>query len=447
MSRLTLTVLLGTSLLGAVAGVVGAFAVLRRRALVGDVLAHAALPGVCLAFLIMGQRQFAGLVAGGLVAALAALAAMAVITRWSRTKEDAAIGIVLSTFFGAGTVLMSIVQQRPGGGSQSGLGSYIYGQAATMTATDVQWIAAVAAALLALVVVFYKEFQLFSFDPEFAHAQGWPGGLLDGLMMGSLAVVTVVGLPAVGVVLMAAMLIIPAATARFWTDRLSGMLVLSGLLGMAAAGAGTAVSAGMLSSVASSEDLGRGLPTGPSIVLTGALLFGFSVIAAPGKGVVARLLEHWRLRRRTAWQHLLRTLYELNEARLPERAVWTSRQVVAHRPGLQRGLRVLLWRLQRAGWMEQVTGGFRLSDRGLREAARITRAHRLWELYLIQGVNIAPDHVDRDADDIEHWLGGGVVARLQAELTARGEWPADEEAVPASPHEIATTAPAPLERT
>ncbi len=186
----TLLVMLGTSLLGAVAAVVGSFAVLRRRALVGDLLAHASLPGLCLAFLLLSYRPLAGrwlgsstaagswqfsvMLAGAFVTGLLGVALVTLVCRYTRTKEDAAIGIVLSTFFGAGVVLSSVIQNLPTASSKAGLQTYIYGQAAGMTRDDVWFIATVAAACLVLVTLVYKEFLVFSFDPGFAHAQGWP---------------------------------------------------------------------------------------------------------------------------------------------------------------------------------------------------------------------------------------------------------------------------------
>lgn len=220
-------VMLGTALLGGMAGVVGSFAVLRGRALVGDMLAHAALPGVCLAFLITGNRNLLGLSLGALASGLTAIVAVAIILRWTRTKEDAAIGIVLSTFFGAGVVLLSVVQKPSTGGNKAGLHSYLFGEPGGMLTSDVLLLAGVALVVLAMVVLFYKEFLVVCFDTDFAQSQGWPTIWLDLAMMAALAVVTIVGLPIVGVILMAAMIILPAATARFWTNRLSMMLVVS----------------------------------------------------------------------------------------------------------------------------------------------------------------------------------------------------------------------------
>ena len=181
---------------------------------------------------------------GAFATGLLGVALVTFVCRWTRTKEDAAIGIVLSTFFGAGVVLSSLIQNLPTASSKAGLQTYIYGQAAGMTREDVWFITIVAAACLGVVAILYKEFKVFSFDPGFAQTQGWPTLWLDLAMMGTLALVTVVGLPTVGVVLMAAVLIIPGAAARFWTDRLGHMLLIAGLIGAGAGIGGTLISAG-----------------------------------------------------------------------------------------------------------------------------------------------------------------------------------------------------------
>ncbi len=440
MSYLTWIVLIGTSLLGSVAGVLGSFAVLRRRALAGDLLSHAALPGLCLAFLILGQRQFVGMLLGAFFTGLAAIGLLTLVCRWTRTKEDAAIGIVLSTFFGAGIVLSSVIQNRPAGGAKAGLESYIYGQAAGMILRDVYLIAAVSAVALLVVILLFKEFMVFSFDPGFARVQGWPALVLDVTMMGTLALVTVIGLPAVGVVLMAAMLIVPGATARFWTNRLGPMLVLSGILGGLTGTMGTLLSAGVIARWLGFDPLAFGpsdaaLPTGPLIVLSGTTLFLFSVLFAPQRGVLARVATEARLRLRIALENLLRSLYELSEARLPERPVVPLPELLGRRAWSPAWARWLLWLATRRGWIERAAQGARLTESGLARARQLVRAHRVWELFLIQGADIAPDHVDRDADSIEHLLTDEMVAELEERLAAAGLPAGAADELPVSPHE------------
>lgn len=424
---LTMLVLAGASLLGGVAGVVGTFAVLRRRALVGDVLAHAALPGLCLAFLVLGAVHFTGLVVGALVSGLVGLGLITLMCRGTRTKEDAALGIILSTFFGIGIVLLSVVQQRATGG-QAGLTSYIFGQASVMIRQDVYLIAAVSVVALAVIAILYKELKLLSFDPGFARAQGWPTLALDLGLMGILALVTVIGLPAVGVVLMAAMLILPGAAARFWTDRLGAMLFLAGFLGAGSAAVATLLSAGVLQEWLGFDPFAFGdtsvnLPTGPLIVVCGTAGLLFSVLFAPRRGVLAAMLQTVRLRRRTAMEHLLSTLHELSVGKSAVAAGVPFAEVLRRRAWRPLHARMLLWRASRGGLVECRAGAVRLTPRGADYAASVVRAHRLWELYLIHGVHIAPDHVHRDADAIEHILPPEVIERLEVELAGTGTMP------------------------
>jgi manganese/zinc/iron transport system permease protein len=425
--------------LGCVAGVVGSFAVLRRRALVGDLLAHAALPGICVAFLFVGHREFVALFAGALIAGVLGAAAVTLICRWTRTKEDAAIGIVLSTFFAAGIAMLSRIARHPSG-DKAGLYNYLYGQAAVLIRQDLLMIVGVALVALVCVAVFYKEFKLLSFDQEFARVQGWPVFALDLSMMSLVALVTVVGLPAVGVVLMAAMLITPAATARLWTNRLGLMLLLAGMIGAATGALGTILSDASWRQMLPFDPLrfgsnNKGLPTGPLIVLSGTALFLVSLLFAPRRGLIARAADHLRLRYRVAQDHLLRTLYELSEPMLPKRPeIALSAVSDAHAWGKTQMWILLNWGARR-GLIERTPMAIRLTASGLEEATRLTRRHRLWELFLIQGANIAPDHVDRDADDIEHILPPEIVERLDRELTATAA--GAPRSFPDSPHELA----------
>jgi manganese/zinc/iron transport system permease protein len=255
-------VALGSAILGAVGGALGSFAVLRRQGLLGDALAHATLPGVCVAFMLTGSKNPAVLLLGAaLSAGLGALFILAVVGG-TRIKQDAALGIVLSVFFGAGIVLLTFIAGS-GDAGQSGLDRFIFGQAATIVRADVVTMGLLASAAVVLLALFFKEFKLLSFDPAFAASLGFPVRALNVLLTALIVVAVVVGIQAVGVVLMAAMLITPAAAARQWTDRLSVMVSLSAALGAASGVCGALISAS-----------GSNLPTGPLIVLvaTGVLV-------------------------------------------------------------------------------------------------------------------------------------------------------------------------------
>jgi manganese/zinc/iron transport system permease protein len=435
-ASITTTVMLGTALLGATAGVVGTFAVLRRRALVGDMLSHAALPGICIAFLILGNRNVLGLSIGALATGLVGIGVMTVLRRWTRTKEDAAIGIVLSTFFGAGVVLLSIIQQHTSG-NQAGLDTYLFGETAGITSDDVRVIALITAACLVLVRLLYKEFELLSFDPEFAAAQGWPTLALDLLMMGTLAVVTIVGLPICGVILMAALIILPGAAARFWTDRLGRLLLIAGLGGAAAGAMGTFASSPLPERWVGITMLDASrLPPGPLIVLAATAFFLFSLLFAPRRGIIAQAYSEMRLRSQMAREHLLRALYELSESHLPERPPIDPSLLLAQRHWNKWIFTWWVRRLAARGLIENDNGAVRLTATGLAAAADVTRAHRLWELFLVESAGIASDHVDRDADDVEHMLPPPLLRELEERLAAAGRLPTAPQHVPESPHDL-----------
>ncbi|MFV9507560.1 MAG: metal ABC transporter permease [Oscillochloridaceae bacterium umkhey_bin13] len=277
---------LGAGLLGLVSGILGCFAVLRRQALLGDAVSHAALPGIVLAFMLTGSRAPLVLVLGAAIAGwLGALAAMTIV-RTSRLKEDSAFGLVLSVFFAFGMVLLTMVQQG-GQAGQAGLNKYLFGQAAALVWSDVVTIGILGTLALSLVLIFWKELKLLSFDPDYAASLGYPVRLLDGLLTSLIVVAIVIGLQLVGVVLMSALLVAPAAAARQWTNRLSTMALLAGGFGAAAGIIGALISA--------SE---RGLATGPVIVVVISAVVLVSLLLAPGRGLLWEWLQQRANRRR-----------------------------------------------------------------------------------------------------------------------------------------------------
>ena len=286
----TLVVLAGATALGLAAGMVGCFMVLRRRALVSDALSHATLPGIVAAFLVglalgLEGRSLPLLLTGAAASGALAVAAIQAITRWTRLTEDAAIGAVLSVFFGAGVVLLSIVQALPGANA-AGLKGFIFGQTAAMRGGEALVLAGLALLAAAMVWLFFKEFRLLAFDEGFARAAGWPTGRIDLALMALVTLVTVVGLQTVGLVLIIALLITPAATARFWTDDLARMLGIAGLVGAVSGGVGALLSARFAD-----------LPAGAVIVLVATGLFLTSLIFAPSRGLLGRTLRRRQLRR------------------------------------------------------------------------------------------------------------------------------------------------------
>lgn len=275
-------VALGSALLGIVSGVLGSFAMLRKQGLLGDALAHAALPGICLAFLLTGAKDQIVLLLGAGIAGWVGTMLLLLIVRRTVLSEDAALGIVLSTFFGFGVTLLTYINQLDSA-NQAGLDKYLFGQAAALIERDVITFAILGGIALLLVLLFYKEFKLLTFDPEFASSLGFGTTKLSILLTSLIVVAVVIGLQTVGVVLMAAMLIGPAAAARQWTNRLSTMIVLSAAFGALA---------GVIGALLSFTQ--AGLPTGPTIILALTVIVFFSLAFAPARGLV----WEWGRRRR-----------------------------------------------------------------------------------------------------------------------------------------------------
>ena len=293
------TVAMGAAILGIVSGMLGSFAVLRKQSLLGDAISHAALPGIVLSFLITRTREPVVLMIGALIAGWIATLFMLHIIRTTRIKDDSALGLVLSVFFGFGLMLLTFTQRLPDA-TQAGLDKFLFGQAATLLQRDVITMAVIGLMALGLLVTFWKEFKLITFDPEFAASLGFPVRILDVLLTTLLVVAIVIGLQTVGVVLMSAMIVAPAAAARQWTDKLKFMVLLSGLFGALAGVSGTLISG-------SAEKL----PTGPVIVLCISVIVLFSMLLAPNRGLLWNWVRSQQNRRKLRARAVLADLNTL----------------------------------------------------------------------------------------------------------------------------------------
>lgn len=414
---------IGTALLGVAAGAVGTFAVLRKRSLMGDALAHATLPGIALAFLIaplvgLDPRSLPWLLVGAAVFSVLGVLCVQGITRASRLTEDSAMAIVLSSFFGLGFVLLSYIQTLPSG-NQAGLRYLVLGQAAAMRSGDAIAMGVLALVVLTGAILLFKELRLICFDRAFAGALGWPTQRLDLVLMTMVVLVTVVGLQAVGIVLIVALLIVPAAAARLWTDRLLRVVILASLMGGASGYIGSIISA-----------LAPRIATGGSIVLVAGVFFLISLLIAPRRGILANLARHLSLRMRIARDHLLRSAYEwLDERGAPIESgssVPRDDALSAHSSGFMRHL--LIWRLARLGLIRVDSQDLVLTEPGAELSRRITRGHRLWEQYLLSHADVAPTHVHSPADLVEHALSPQLIDDLERALAARGRHAPEAEA-------------------
>ncbi|SFC55732.1 manganese/zinc/iron transport system permease protein [Parapedobacter composti] len=397
-------VVLGNVLLSASAAMVGAFTLLQKKALVGDAVSHAVLPGVCAAFLFSGSKSIALMLIGAFATGWLALVAIDYITAQSKIKKDAAIGLVLSVFFGVGMVMMTNIQQS-GNAAQSGLDHFIFGKAATLIGSDLLIFAILSLVLLVTVSLFFKAFVVLSFDRAYAQALGYPVRRLD-LLLTSLTVLAVVtGITAVGVVLMAAMLVTPAAAARYWTDNIRRMVAIAAAFGAFAGVAGAYISYAA-----------PAMPTGPWMVVVSSLIAFGSFFFAPKKGIVPRQYMQWKNRRVITDENTLKMFYHLGERNSHFGTARELKELINSREVAEPLLRATLRRLVAKGMLERHANGWRLTDEGYRKAARVVRLHRLWELYLARYMDIAADHVHDDAETIEHIITPEIEQELEHQL-------------------------------
>lgn len=413
----------GVTALGACGGLVGTFLLLRKRSLLSDTVSHSTLPGIALAFLgaeAMGisGRSLPLLLAGASITGALGMGAVAAIRAHSRVKDDAALAIVLSVFFGLGISLLVIIQQLPTGNA-AGLAHYIYGKAASMTLSDARLILFASLAVAFVCAALFKELKLLCFDASYARTQGWPTAALDLVLMGLVVAVTVIGLQAVGLLLVVALLIIPSAAARFWSHRLGVTLLLAASIGAISSLLGVAASA-----------LFPKLPAGAVIVLAAVVCFIVSLVFGARRGLLVRWLEHRHVAARVAQQHLLRAVYEWCES---QAAPGVSDPVhlldvsvpVADLAAVNHWSPRQLSRLLRLGEAEKLAVSnprnqtCQLTAWGKLEARRVTRNHRLWEAYLLHYADVAPQHIHHNADQIEHVVEPHIVNELEELLAGR----------------------------
>lgn len=395
-------VMIGCALIGAGASAVGVFSFLRKQALVGDAVAHALLPGVALAFMLTGEKSIWILFPGAFVAGWLGLLSIDFISKNSKIKPDTAIAIVLTVFFAVGIVLLTHIQQS-NYGNQSGLEAFLFGKAAAMLPSDIALFVLVDTALIVLILATYRYLKLYSFDPDFAKAIGLPVKTIQ-FILSSLTVLAVAsGIQAVGVVLMAALIITPAAAARFFTGRLSHMIILAMAIGIVSSVSGVYISS-----------LAEGMPTGPWIVMVLSVIAIAAFIFAPGKGMLQRSRQRKRHQQKVRRENLLKLFYALEEKSAEQ--FYSRPQLLRSRRFRGKELEVLLKKMSGEGFLRKEENTYALTESGRSEASRVVRLHRLWELYLNERMNIAPDHVHHDAEAIEHIITPELEYELLKEL-------------------------------
>lgn len=400
-------VVLGVMLLGASTAIVGSFIYLQKKSLVGDAIAHAVLPGICLAFLLAEQKNPLILLLGAFITGWLSILSIDFITEKTRLKADTAIGLVLSVFFGVGILLLTYIQAG-GNAAQSGLNNFLFGQAASLLKQDVITLSIIAVILIISTWLLFKEFKLISFDEDYAATLGLPVKALE-IFLSTLTVLAVaVGIQAVGVVLMAAMLITPAAAARYWTNNLKTMVLIAAIFG--------AVS-GIIGSFVSYS--APKMPTGPWVIMAISVIAFISMLFAPRRGVVFKNLRRRRKKQKTLEENILKIFWQLGEN---ENDFFTERSIkdlqqrrFIRKEKMLPGIKELI----KDGFLERQGDKYLITAEGKKEGQRIARIHRLWEMYMSKYLKMPPDHVHDGAESLEHFI----TPELEKELLEQLDYP------------------------
>jgi len=369
------------------AGVVGTFTYLRKRALIGDVISHSVLPGVAIAFMLTGVKNPVYFLIGAITSGLLSIWIVDYVQAKSKLKPDTILALTLSVFFGVGIVFLTDIQHSENA-AQSGLDSFLFGKAASMGMLDIQLFSVIAIINVVCIAIFLRGFSLISFDENYAKGIGIKVSFLKSFLAVLTVITVAIGVQAVGVVLMAALLITPAAGARFLTNDIKKMLLYAGSFGFASGVIGVFISYS-----------GTGMPTGPWIVVVLSLFALVAIIFGKEKGMYSRMKMRVSNNVKINNENVLKDIYKL--AQDGENTI-TINDLIEKEKYPPSKLKSILKRLERDRYIDQVRGFVILSDNGRIAARAVIRKHRLWEIYLSKYFQLEEDHVHDDAEGIEH---------------------------------------------
>lgn len=393
----------GSLMLCSISGLVGTFTLLRKRSLIGDVISHSVLPGIALAFIIGQQKHIGYLLIGATITGWISTFLVDYITKNSKIKSDTAIALILSVFFGIGVLLLTHIQHT-GNASQSGLDQFIFGRASAMNMSDLYLFGIVGFVIVTLIIVFFRGFAVLAFDEGYAQSIGFPIEWLKLILSITTVATVAMGVQAVGVVLMSALLITPAAAAKFWTHKVHILALLAVVISGFSGILGAAISYSS-----------NGMPTGPWIVVVVSLAAFFSALFGTESGMFKAYLLKRENNIKILKDNTIKLFYGLNQLdkvkekyTLAEIATFSKMQVSVLKNGLQM--------LQKEGLIEKSYDGYRTTEKGMLAAKAIVRKHRLWELYISKYMHLQPDHVHDDAEGIEHVITPEIERELEEQL-------------------------------
>lgn len=392
-------VLLGTILLGCSAGIVGVLVVLNKKALIVDAIAHSVLPGICLGFLISGFKNPITIILGGITSGAAAVYLVEWIIKKSRIKPDASIASTLAFMFSLGVILLNIIQSS-GNSNQSGLTDFLFGKAATIVHTDLLFFVGLTVITLLVTIIFYRAFKISLFNPEYAATIGINQKLLKFIISSLIIITTAIGIQTVGIILMSALIITPASSALLWTKSFNKVFILATVFAI------TSSILGVYISFTSPK-----MPTGPWIIVVLSLIALSSAFCSP-KGIIAQKIKTKKNTKKILIDNLLKAIFKLS-LKHSSKSGYTEEQIKLfhhfHSPELKKGLHYL----QKENWIVHAGDHWALTNDGKKEAKRIIRIHRLWELYMQKFMHIQTDHVHDSAESIEHIITPKLEKKLQ----------------------------------
>lgn len=413
-------VVLGITLLGIGSAYVGTFSFLDKKALLGDAISHAVLPGICLGFILAEEKNPLYIVTGAFLSGALATFLSSWLKKNTKLSEDTIIATILSVFFGFGIVLLTGLQ-KSGNPEIAGLNSFIFGNAIGISETDLLIYGGLSLTIIVVLTLLLKEFRLMVFDPGYGKAIGFPMEAIRFLFNVLMILAVVIGIQAIGVVLMAALLITPGAAARFWTDRLNPLLILAASFSILSGILGTYISFVLPQ-----------MPTGPWVVVFLSLIALLSFMFSPKSGIVFRYFSRKKYLRKTHRDHLMKALYKAQEE---NKNGLTIEEIYELYPYQKAQIDQSIKDLLQEGFIAKNQLLVMLSTQGISDAMRIVRLHRLWELYLNEYMNIAPDHVHESAEQMEHLL----TPELEAMLEKRLNFPTldpHQETIPRENHDL-----------
>lgn len=413
-------VVLGITLLGIGSAYVGTFSFLDKKALLGDAISHAVLPGICLGFILAGEKNPVYIVTGAFLSGALATFLSSWLKKNTKLSEDTIIATILSVFFGIGIVMLTALQ-KSGNPEIAGLNSFIFGNAIGISETDLIIYGGLSLTIIAVLTLLLKEFRLMVFDPNYGKAIGFPMEAIRFLFNVLMILAVVIGIQAIGVVLMAALLITPGAAARFWTDRLNPLLILAACFSIISGILGTYISFVLPQ-----------MPTGPWVVVFLSLIALLSFMFSPKSGIIFRYFSRKSYLRKTHRDHLMKALYKAKEE---NKNGLTIEEIYELYPYQKAQIDQSIKDLLQEGFITKNQSLVKLTTQGISDAMRIVRLHRLWELYLNEYMNIAPDHVHESAEQMEHLL----TPELEAMLEKRLNFPTldpHQETIPRENHDL-----------